>query len=227
MRYEMKYVVETAYWRVPNEARAFENWLVGRPTPDERAAVLAEVRRERENWMPSTEAWNELQDLEPFVGQRVRIRVLDPILHMLEDEGPWPILADCRGIALLRHEGFLQAYLILDRIEEVPTAPRGLSNLSDAEVIGVKVAREIGLTEEELVALYGNKRDGYSSARFLDPKKMPGLTLAPIAELLKLATIPLKAGGPERHRRMRKGRIQVKPNKRRLNHMGGEWYFSP
>jgi len=41
-------------------------------------------------------------------------------MFLLEDEGPYPVLADCQGIALTRREGFLQAYLILDRIEERP-----------------------------------------------------------------------------------------------------------
>jgi hypothetical protein len=74
-------------------------------------------------------------------------------MFMLEDEGPYPVVADCRGIALLRHEKFLQPYLILDRIEE-------LANSS-----------------------------GYSPATFLDSKKELGFTLAPIAELLELATV--------------------------------------
>jgi hypothetical protein len=41
-------------------------------------------------------------------------------MSVLADGGPYPMLADCRGIALLRRERFLQAYLILDRIEESP-----------------------------------------------------------------------------------------------------------
>ncbi len=41
-------------------------------------------------------------------------------MFLLEDEGPYPVLADCQGIALLRRERFLQAYLILDRIEDRP-----------------------------------------------------------------------------------------------------------
>lgn len=41
---------------------------------------------------------------------------------LLEEEGPYPVLADCDGIALLRDERFLQAYLVLDRIEERPNS---------------------------------------------------------------------------------------------------------
>jgi hypothetical protein len=57
-----------------------------------------------------------------FIGQRVCIQFWDPIMFLLEDEGPYPMLVDCRGIALLRHEGLLQAYLILNRIEELPNS---------------------------------------------------------------------------------------------------------
>jgi hypothetical protein len=75
-------------------------------------------------------------------------------MFLLEDEGPYPLLANCRGIALLQNEGFLQAYLILDHTEELPNS------------------------------------SGYSPASFLDMKTEPGLTLAPVAELLELASGP-------------------------------------
>jgi len=42
-------------------------------------------------------------------------------MFLIVEDGPYLILADCQGIALLRREEFLQAYLILDRIEEYPT----------------------------------------------------------------------------------------------------------
>jgi hypothetical protein len=120
--HEMKYAIQTAHWRVPSEARAFDGWLEGNPTQEQRIAVLAEVARQRENWIPSSEAWSQVRDLERFIGQRVRIQFWDPIMFLLEEEGPYPMLADCRGIALLRHLRFLQAYLILDCIEELPNS---------------------------------------------------------------------------------------------------------
>jgi hypothetical protein len=119
---KVKYTIGTAHWRVPSEERAFEGWVEGIPTPDQRTAMLADVARRRENWRPNSEAWSQLQDLECFIGQRVCIQFWDPIIFMLEDEGPYPVLADCQGIALFRREQFLQAYLILERIEELPSA---------------------------------------------------------------------------------------------------------
>ncbi len=136
----MKYAIQTAHWRVPSQARAFDGWLEGRPTPEQRAAVLAEIARKRETWVPNGEAWNQLRHLERFIGQRVRIQFWDPIMFLLEDEGPYPMLADCRGIALLRHEGFLQAYLILNGVEELPNS----SGYSPATF--VDVTKEPGFT---------------------------------------------------------------------------------
>lgn len=117
----MKYTVGAAHWRIPSEVRAFEGWLEGSPTQEQKTARLAEVARQRENWVPNNEAWGSLQDLECFIGQRVRVQFWDPIMFLLDDEGPYPVHADCLGIVLLRQESFLQAYLILDRIEEYPT----------------------------------------------------------------------------------------------------------
>jgi hypothetical protein len=54
---------EAAHWRVPSEARAFDGWLEGSPTAEQRAAVLAEVARAREAWTPSEKAWRQLRDL--------------------------------------------------------------------------------------------------------------------------------------------------------------------
>jgi hypothetical protein len=149
----MRYTIETAHWRVPSDEHAFDGWLEGSPTPDERATILAEVRRKRETWAPSNEAWGQLRDLEHFIGRRVRLKFWDKIMHLLEDEGPYPTLSDCRGIVLLRQEGFLQAYLILSRMKELPNS------------------------------------SGYLPAKFLDSKNMPGLTLAPIAELREISSV--------------------------------------
>ena len=70
----MKCTIGTAHWRVPSEDRAFDGWLEGCPTPDQRTAILTAVARERENWVPNSEAWGQLRELERFVGQRVCIQ---------------------------------------------------------------------------------------------------------------------------------------------------------
>lgn len=112
--------LEFAHWRVPSEARAFDGWLEGSPTAEQHAAVLAGVGCARKAWTPSEAAWKQLRDLGSFIDCRVRIQFWDPIMYLLEDEGPCAILADCRGIILGYHEGFLQAYLMLDHVQELP-----------------------------------------------------------------------------------------------------------
>jgi hypothetical protein len=119
-RAQMKFTVGAAHWRVPSETRAFDGQLEGTPTQRERARRLAEVRRERKIWKPKPEAWDQLQALGEFSGRRVQVEFWDPIMYVLEDEGPCPLVADCRGIAVVRDDEFLQAYLILDGVVELP-----------------------------------------------------------------------------------------------------------
>jgi hypothetical protein len=157
----VKYTIKPAHWRVPSEDRAFDGWLEGRPTPDQRTAILAAVARARENWAPNSEAWGQLRELERFVGQRVCIQFWDPIVLLLDDEGPYPMLADVQGIALIRREGFLQAYLMLDRIEECPDAsgysPTKFLNREDklgcslAPIAEVAEIDDVGLRENHLL----------------------------------------------------------------------------
>jgi hypothetical protein len=154
----VKYTIKTAHWRVPSEGRAFDGWLEGRPTADQRTTILSAVARERENWAPNSEAWGQLRELERFVGQRVCIQFWDPIVLLLDDEGPCPMLADCQGIALIRREGFLQAYLMLDRIEECPDVPGYLPAkfLEQEDTLGCTLAPIAEVAEIEDVGLRKN-----------------------------------------------------------------------
>jgi hypothetical protein len=74
-------------------------------------------------------------------------------MYLIEDEGPCPILTDCRGVILLNQEGFLQAYLMLDKVQALPDS------------------------------------FGDAPTRILDTKKVPGLVLAPIAELFEITRV--------------------------------------
>jgi hypothetical protein len=76
----MRYTLETAHWRVPSAERAFDGWLEGARTPEQRAATLAEVARKRGAWVPSEGAWSQLRDLECFIARRVRIQFWDKIM---------------------------------------------------------------------------------------------------------------------------------------------------
>jgi hypothetical protein len=124
----MRLTIETRFWQVPSRTNAFQGVIEGRPTDDKRQQVYEKVDRERAEWKPSNEAWHQLRQLQEIVGQSVWIQFWNPIMFMLEDEGPFPLKADCRGITLVPEDGFLQPYLMLENVSEVLT-PDGSSSL--------------------------------------------------------------------------------------------------
>jgi hypothetical protein len=67
-----------------------------------------------------------VEQLKVFTGFRVQIQLWDPIMYILEDEGPFPLEADCKDVVVLQDSEFLQAYVVVDNIKEIPT-PGGYS----------------------------------------------------------------------------------------------------
>jgi hypothetical protein len=183
----VKYTIETAHWRVPSEDRALDGWLEGRPTPDQRSPILAAVARERENWAPSIEAWGQLRELERFVGQRVRI----------QEEGPYPMLADCHGIALIRREGYLQAYLMLDRIEECPNVSGSspAKFLERADKPGCTLAPIAEMAEIEDGGLPASQGDNHLSEPAA-PLQRSGESMA-LSEYFDIRTLSPDKGGSD------------------------------
>jgi hypothetical protein len=124
----MRLTIQTRFWEVPSRERAFHGVIEGRPTEEQRRQVYEKVARERAEWEPTNHAWQQLRQLQDFVGRSVIIQFWHPIMFMLEDEGPFPLKADCRGIALAHEDGFLQPYLMLEDLSEVRT-PGGCGSL--------------------------------------------------------------------------------------------------
>lgn len=124
----IKITITTSYWRVPSAERAFDGWIEGKPSEEEKRQRIEEALRERSGWKPSKEAMQLVEQLKAYVGCRVQIQFWDPIMYMLEEEGPFPLEADCKDIVLLQDGEFLQAYLVVDSIREIPT-PDGYSPL--------------------------------------------------------------------------------------------------
>jgi hypothetical protein len=155
---KMRLTIETRFWQVPSRTNAFQGVIEGRPTDDKRQQVYEKVDRERAEWKPSNEAWHQLHLLQDFVGEPVSIQFWNPIMFMLEDEGPFPLNADCRGIAIVQEDGFLQAYLMLDNVSEVRT-PDGCGSLGYLkEIPGIAMAcapvadlYEINSTERKVI----------------------------------------------------------------------------
>ena len=115
-------IISTNFWRIPSPEHAFDGWIEGNPSKAKRQKAIAAATAAREAWKPSEEAFNLVEQLNGFSGSKVQLQFWDPIMYMLEPEGPFPAIADCLGVTLLQDDGFLQAYLMVDGVKEVPTA---------------------------------------------------------------------------------------------------------
>ena len=115
---------ETRHWRVPHPDRATEGTIEGRPTPQQHSAAVERATKARAEWKPSSEAWQQLVDLHALIGQHVRVQFWNPIMIMLEEEGPNPLYAQCVGITTFQVDGFLQPFLLLEDLREFKT-PQG------------------------------------------------------------------------------------------------------
>lgn len=111
---------------MPRHERAFDGMIAGRPSEEKRRQYVEEALRKRAAWKPSKEAMQLVEQLKAYIGCRVQIQFWDPIMYMLDDEGPFPLEADCKDVVLLQEGEFLQAYLVVDSIREIPT-PGGYS----------------------------------------------------------------------------------------------------
>jgi len=112
------------YWKIPSEKNAFDTWIEGRPTEEERQKTIEAALAAREQWKPNIDGWQLVEKLTRFVGSRVRIQFWDPIMFMLDDEGPFPVEADLVHVVIGTEDGFPQAYLRLKNLAEIPT-PNG------------------------------------------------------------------------------------------------------
>lgn len=121
--------VSQNHWRVPSVERAFDGWLEGSPSEAEKLLVIAKAEADRAAWTPSTEAMALVERLKNFIGSRVQIQFWDSIMFCLEEEGPFPLFAICRGVILLRDGEFQQAYLELSDAVEQPNS-EGYSPMS-------------------------------------------------------------------------------------------------
>ena len=108
-------------WRIPSEERAFEGMIVGHPTKAQRAERLRQVRAARDAWRPSPEAMAVVHRIQKLVGNRICIQIWDPIMLLLEDEGPFPIEGICSDVFFREEGGFPQAFIGLSNALEHPT----------------------------------------------------------------------------------------------------------
>lgn len=127
-------IFKKSYWRIPTVESAFDGIFEGVLTDEEKKQKIEQVLQEREKWEPSQKAWAQLEEVKTAIGKEVEVQIWDPIIFILEEEGPSPILAKCTGVTLISNEeGKQQAYLTLEsvRSKSTPMGYDGRSKLKD------------------------------------------------------------------------------------------------
>jgi hypothetical protein len=108
-------------WRVPSVEKAFDGWLEGTPTAKERAQILAEVAVARAAWKPTPQGLQQLEQINEFIGSRVRIQLWDSCMWLMPQEGPNPFKGTLVGLVMLDVDGFPQPYLQVNHYIEQQT----------------------------------------------------------------------------------------------------------
>lgn len=163
----------TAHWRIPSAENAFDGFIEGSPTAKERKQILTKVRQDRANWIPSAEAWKQFNEMKDIVERDIVVRMWDPIMLMLEDEGPYPIQALCTGVYQRENdEGKTQACLSLKNARCIKTADGydGMSRLlksnCDGELLlSLADIYEVYWGEEEIRNIITKATKSYAASR--------------------------------------------------------------
>jgi hypothetical protein len=137
--FERKITFGMAHWRIPSVEGAFDGILEGKPADKERKEIIEKVQRDRAEWAPTAEAWEQFQQVKKIVGYEVVVQMWDPIMVMLDDEGPYPMQAFCTGLHLITDEDDKpQAYLSLKDVRNIKTHEGydGSSRLSNSSCAG-------------------------------------------------------------------------------------------
>lgn len=123
-----KITISTDHWLVPSVGRALDGWIEGKPSEQEVHQAKAKAIKARAEWKPSKEGLQLVQQLKLFIGSRIQIQFWDSIMLMCEEDGPFPLEADCTDVLLLQRDGFLQAFILLNNQRMIPT-PEGFTSM--------------------------------------------------------------------------------------------------
>ncbi len=130
-----KITIRSNPWLIPSAERATDGWLEGKPSEKVVRQLQAKALKERAAWKPSEEGLQLVEQLKAFIGTRVQIQFWDSIMFMLEDEGPCLLEGDCMDVLLLQQSEFLQAFIALENLREIPT-PDGYSPMGYLTTVG-------------------------------------------------------------------------------------------
>ncbi len=121
--------VTTNHWYIPDVSKAFDLWLEGDASPQERKDVIEKTLADRAKWKPTKEGMALFEALKVFIGWKVKIEFWDSEMVVFPEEAPFPIVADCHGLVLHEVDGFTQAFIQISNPVQLPT-PEGYSSAS-------------------------------------------------------------------------------------------------
>ena len=119
---EHRITFDKAHWRIPSVERAFDGILEGKPTDEEQKDIIEKAQRGHDDWSPSKEAWEQFEEMKKIIDHVIVVQIWDPIMFMLDDEGPYPMQSLCTGLHLIvNEEGKSQAYMSLKNVRLIKT----------------------------------------------------------------------------------------------------------
>ena len=121
-----KITISTNHWYVPSPEHALDGWFEGKPSEKMIRQAQAKAMKERAAWKPSVEGLQLVEQLKAFIGTRVQIQFWISIMSMCDEEGPFPLEGNCKDVLLLQQGDFLQGFMALDNVREIPT-PEGFT----------------------------------------------------------------------------------------------------
>ena len=134
-----KITFDRAYWRIPSVEHAFDGFLEGKPTDKQKKEIIEKAQQDRADWSPSKEALAQFEEVKQIICREIVVQMWDPIMFMLEDEGPYPMQALCTGLHLISNEdGKSQAYISLKDFKCIRTTDGydGSSRLLNSSCVG-------------------------------------------------------------------------------------------
>ena len=113
-------IISHNYWRVPSVERAFSGILEGNPSEEERQQIIEEATTARKAWKPSPQAFELVEKLKAYIGEKVRLQFWCTEMWWNEIEGAFPCEVNCMDVVVQTDGEFPQAFLVVSDVVEFP-----------------------------------------------------------------------------------------------------------
>lgn len=147
-----------SHWKLPSYEHAFDGCLEGKPTIAQEKEILNAIDERRRDWLeygPQPQGWDQFSEVTQIVGKKLVIQIWDPIMFMLEDDGPYPFEAHCVGLNLaLNNDGYMQSHMCLkgvycpqdkdgfDGAGRLEKAPNGVFMLNLGDIYKISILKQ-------------------------------------------------------------------------------------